>query len=321
MINPKKMETARVIGEYSSGAKGPLLLVTAGIHGNEPSGVIALQNIFHQLQMCKPNINGAVVGIAGNRAALKKNVRYIDEDLNRIWTPGNLRNDIPKSSEQKEMCNIIGALNRYPKANYSRCYFLDCHTTSSDSLPYISVQDVNDNLEWARRFPTYIVRGFSDLVEGDIDHYLSSEGITGFVFEGGQHQSRTAISNHEGIIWLAIHKALGLNLPSIKCYPECVENFTATNAAEQKIFDIVHRHSLKKQDDFKMEPGFKNFTAIKKGQLLAQHNGKEIRSDHDGHIFLPLYQSKGSDGFFIIEEIENQTLNSYSKKKPSTNIS
>ncbi|MBW8241822.1 succinylglutamate desuccinylase/aspartoacylase family protein [Muricauda oceani] len=299
------METARVIGEYGSGASGPLLLVTAGIHGNEPSGVVALQHIFKELQKCKPDINGCVVGIAGNREALKKNVRYIDEDLNRIWTRENLQNDVPKSSEQKEMCNIMGALNRYPKTNYSKRYFLDCHTTSSDSLPYISVQDVNDNLDWAGNFPTYIVRGFSDLIKGDIDHYLSSQGITGFVFEGGQHQSETAVANHEGIIWLAIKKALGLDLTSITRYPECVENFKDKNAPEQKIFDIVHRHSLKEQDDFKMEPGFKNFTAVKEGQLLAYHNNEQIRSGHNGHIFLPLYQSKGNDGFFIIKEIGN----------------
>lgn len=299
-----KKEVSRIIGEYSSGTSGPLLVVTAGVHGNEPSGVIALQGIFRELKQSGPKINGTLVGISGNRKALKKGVRFIDEDLNRIWTQEKLEKEIPESSEQIEMGHIIGALNRYPKRDYGKRYFLDCHTTSSESLPYISVQEVNDNDRWASRFPTYIVRGFSDLITGDIDHYLSRHGLTGFVFEGGQHESETAVENHEGMIWLALKKALDLDLHSISCYPECVKNFTEKNAPKQKTFEIVYRHTLQENDDFKMEPGFKNFNKIEKDQVLALHNGKEIRSEREGYIFLPLYQSKGNDGFFIIEEVK-----------------
>lgn len=300
-------EISRVIGEYGAGKSSHLLLVTAGIHGNEPSGVIALQRVFRELHRCRPKIKGTLVGISGNRRALKKNVRFIDEDLNRIWTEENLKKDMPESSEQIEMGHIIGALNRYPKKNYGKRYFLDCHTTSSESLPYISLQAVNDNEQWASRFPTHIVRGFSDMIKGDIDHYLSSQGMTGFVFEGGQHESDTAIENHEGMIWLALKEALGLDLQTLSCYPKCVENLTTKSAVGQKTFDIVYRHSLGKDDDFKMEAGFKNFNKIGNGQLLALHNGKEIRSEREGHIFMPLYQTKGNDGFFIIEEVEQIT--------------
>lgn len=297
-----KKEVSRIIGEYSSERSGPLLVVTAGVHGNEPSGVIALQGIFRKLQQNSPKINGTMVGITGNREALKKGVRFIDEDLNRIWTQENLKKEIPKSSEQKEMGKILGALNSYPKRNYEKHYFLDCHTTSSESLPYISVQEMHDNIRWASCFPTHIVKGFSDLVNGDIDYYLSRQGFTGFVFEGGQHESENAVKNHEAMIWLALNKALDLDLQSISCYPECVENLMKKNAPKQKIFKIVYRHDLQRNDDFKMEPGFKNFNKIEKGQLLAIHNGKEIRNYLEGYIFLPLYQTKGNDGFFILEE-------------------
>lgn len=299
-----KGEISRVVGEYSSGKSGHLLLVTAGIHGNEPSGVVALQRVFKELHQSRPKIKGTLVGISGNRKALKKNVRYIDEDLNRIWTEENLKRDMPESSEQIEMGHIIGALNRYQQKNYGKRYFLDCHTTSSESLPYISVQVVNDNEQWANHFPVHIVRGFSDLIDGDIDHYLSHQGMTGFVFEGGQHQSQTAVENHEAMIWLALEGALGLDLETLSCYPKCVENLTAKSASTKKTFDIVYRHSLGRGDEFKMEAGFKNFSKIGKDQLLALHNGKEIRSEQEGHIFMPLYQVEGDDGFFIIEEVE-----------------
>jgi succinylglutamate desuccinylase len=295
-------ENTRIIGDYSSDKKGPLLFVTAGVHGNEPSGVKALKKVFSELEKTKPVINGRIVGVMGNKAALDKGQRYIDEDLNRTWTEDNVNNNDPETQEQREMHEIIEVLEKYSKEDYTKRYFLDCHTTSSDSLPYISVQDVHDNDSWAHKFPTYIVRGFSDIVYGAIDHYMSRTGLTGFVFEAGQHTSHASIENHEGMIWLALKHANGLNVENVSCYPECVEHLTEKNAPSQKTFEIIYRHEIKKGDNFKMEPGFKNFQKIKKGQILATSNGQEIKSEWDAYIFMPLYQSQGNDGFFIIEE-------------------
>ena len=282
----------RIIGNYTSNSKGPLLFVTAGVHGNEPSGVKALEKVFEELEKTKPRILGRIVGVKGNQAALEKGQRYIDEDLNRTWTAENVEKSNPDTQEQKEMHEIIEILEQFPESDYTKRYFLDCHTTSSDSLPYISVQEVNDNDPWAHKFPTYIVRGFSDIIYGAIDHYMSRTGLTGFVFEAGQHTAKASVENHEGVIWLALKEANELDVTQLSCYPECVERFTEKNAPEQKTFEIKYRHEIKKGDNFKMEPGFKNFQKIKKGQLLATSNGQEIKSEWDAYIFMPLYQSQ-----------------------------
>ncbi|MGB7784979.1 MAG: succinylglutamate desuccinylase/aspartoacylase family protein, partial [Salinimicrobium sp.] len=277
--------------------------VTGGVHGNEPSGVKALEKVFAELEKTKPEINGRIIGLRGNTAALKKDQRFIDEDLNRTWTEENIKNSDPETQEQREMNEIIEVLESCPEKNFTKRYFLDCHTTSSASAPYISVQEVHDNDSWAHKFPTYIVRGFSDIVYGAIDHYLSRTGLTGFVFEAGQHTSLESVENHEGMIWLALKQACGLDLEKISCYPECVTRFSEKNAPEQKTFEIIYRHEIKKGDSFKMEPGFKNFQPIKDGELLATNNGKEIKSEWDAFIFMPLYQSQGNDGFFVIQEV------------------
>lgn len=294
--------TKRIIGNYTSNNEGPLLFVTGGVHGNEPSGVKALKKVFEELNKTKPEIKGRIVGVMGNTAALEKDQRFIDEDLNRTWTEENVKKEEPDSREQKEMHEIISVLEQFPEKDYSKRYFLDCHTTSSDSLPYISVQDVHDNDSWAHKFTTYIVRGFSDIVYGAIDHYMSRTGLTGFVFEAGQHTNKASVENHEGVIWLALKEACGLDLSKISCYPDCVERFTQKNAPEQKTFEITYRYEIKPGDTFKMEPGYENFQKIKKGELLAKNNGEEIRSKWDAYIFMPLYQSQGNDGFFVIED-------------------
>ncbi|TQD40649.1 M14 family metallopeptidase [Haloflavibacter putidus] len=299
-----KDEVSRIIGKYTSGKAGPLLLISGGIHGNEPSGVIALQKVFKELEKTKPTINGILLGIAGNKKALNKEQRYIDEDLNRVWTKEKMQNNKANTHEEKEREEILQLLKDYPAQDYNKRYFMDCHTTSSDSLPYLSVQDVNDNDSWSKNFPTYIVRGFSDIITGDFDHYLSRSGFTGFVFEAGEHESKTAVENQEGMIWLCLKEACNLDLSQLSCYPECVENFKDKNAPPQKVFDIAYRHGLENKDEFKMEPGFQNFQEIEKGQLLAIQNGEEIRSKWNARIFMPLYQAQGNDGFFVIKEVK-----------------
>ena len=302
-MEKESKKESRIIGEYSSNKKGPLLFVTAGVHGNEPSGVRALQRVFAELEKTKPEISGTIVGVIGNKKALELEKRFIEEDLNRTWQEESIKAGKKDTHEQKEMHEIIEVLEQYPEADFTKRYFLDCHTTSSDSLPYISVQDVNDNNSWAHRFPTYIVKGFSDIVYGAIDHYLSRTGLTGFTFEAGQHTNKTSVENHEGLIWLALHEANDLDLSEISCFPGCVDKFAQDNAPEQKTFKISYRHGLEEGDEFKMQPGFKNFQKIEKGELLAVQNGKEIRSEWNAYIFMPLYQSQGNDGFFIIEDI------------------
>ncbi len=303
-MNTEKKEIPRVLGCYTSGNKGPLLFITGGVHGNEPSGVIAIEKVFKVLNQLRPTIQGKIVGIAGNRSGLQQKVRYIDEDLNRTWTINNIENFSIDSHEKREMFDIINVISKYQREkDFTAQYFLDCHTTSADTDPFISVQEVNNNDEWAHRFPTYIIRGFSDLVKGCIDHYESRIGITGFVFEAGQHDSEKSIENHEGMIWLVIKEACGLDLSLLPNFPECVTRFSKENAKGQKTFEILYRYPLDNGDTFKMEPGYKNFQPIKKGELLAMHNGQEVRSEWDAYIHMPLYQAQGNDGFFVVKEV------------------
>ncbi|WP_310992141.1 succinylglutamate desuccinylase/aspartoacylase domain-containing protein [Aequorivita marina] len=297
---------SRIIGEYDSGKNGPLLFISAGVHGNEPSGVIALQKVFKVLQAEKPIINGKMIGVSGNKEALKRDVRFIDEDLNRTWTKDNIASGKKDSHEKKEMFEIIAILEQYPETDFTKRYFLDCHTTSSASEPYISVQKVHDNDLWAHNFPTHIIRGFSDIVLGCIDHYESRIGITGFVFEGGQHDSKISEQNHEGMIWLALHYACNLDLNALKSYPKTAK-MLEEKRKHRKTFEIEYRHGIKDDDDFKMEPGYSNFQPIEKGELLAHQNGKPVYSEWNAYIFMPLYQSQGNDGFFVVKKVDKNT--------------
>ncbi len=304
----KKLTTQRLIGEYTQGKPGPLLVISAGIHGNEPSGIVALNAIFETLKKDRPPINGTFIGIAGNVEALASNKRFIDEDLNRIWLEERLKNPDPQTHEEKEMRQILDILANYPAEKFEKRYFIDCHTTSSESLPYISVHDIVHNDIWAHQFPVYIVRGFSSLIKGSIDDYLCGSGFTGFTFEAGEHHDMASIEHQEAMIWIALAKVNCIEKENMECYPHCAELLTKHLVEGRRTFDIVYRHEREDDDDFKMLPGFVNFEKIRLGQELAKHKGKHVLSRWDGRIFMPLYQCQGNDGFFVVQQVDKDQL-------------
>ena len=65
----------RIIGSYTQGLPGPLMICTAGLHGNEWAGVKALDLLLKMLEV-EPITNpeftfyGKIVAISGNIASL-----------------------------------------------------------------------------------------------------------------------------------------------------------------------------------------------------------------------------------------------------------
>jgi hypothetical protein len=50
-----------------------------------------------------------------------------------------------------------------------------------------------------------------------------------------------------------------------------------------------------------MKPGFKNFQTVSKGVPLAVSDGQLITAKKTAKILMPLYQSKGLDGYFLVK--------------------
>ncbi|MEB2779967.1 succinylglutamate desuccinylase/aspartoacylase family protein [Algoriphagus sp. C2-6-M1] len=303
-----KENLTRVIGEYPSDpnnqAPGPYLLVSGGVHGNEPSGVLALQRVFKKLYKEKPELKGKIVGVAGNIVALKKGVRLIDKDLNRVCTlenekqlKANTKLDFHEGSEFNELLAIVEKLEN--EASNTEFHFMDLHTTSSSTAPYISVNLREESFAFAKQMPLPVVKGIEKYIPGHFDHYQTLKGHAGFTMEAGQHDDPKSVDYHEAAIWLILVKTgmLEKSGTAYDDYYKMLENASPTNDN----FEVTFRQEIGKDQVFKMHPGYSNFTKINKGQRLASLDGETIFSDSTGRIFLPLYQSQGSDGFFIVK--------------------
>jgi len=298
----------RILGKYPKQVKaeGPALIISAGVHGNEPSGLLALERVFKVLEDQQIPCKGQITGISGNLEALKKGVRLINKDLNRVCTLENEQKirdgNLPDYHEAREFRDLIEVVDEKLKSDLlTEVLFMDFHTTSSDTTPFISVNKQDKSYELAIKFPLPVVKGIEKYIPGHFDHYLTLKGHTGFTVEAGQHLSARSVDYHEAMVWMMLEISGMISKRDVPEYSHFYNILEETFGGESG-YEVVHRHHIEEGEKFSMNPGYKNFSKISKGEKLATSNGEDVISDIDGRIYMPLYQSQGSDGFFIVKE-------------------
>ncbi len=295
----------REIGTYIGNQKGPNIIFFAGIHGNEWSGVEALRSVVDVLNEQKPDFKGNFYALTGNLAALKEGKRYLSRDLNRIWypdqiLPANEREHIPEYHEKLSILNsLIDILE-----NGRPTVLIDLHTTSAQSIPFISISDTLKNRLLIKKIPVTLVLGLEESLDGPMFSFFSELGLPSVLFEAGQHDAVSSFENQVSFIWLMLFEMKALKKRSLPYLNSYIENLRKHVPGKRKIFEIKYRYVIEENEHFAMKEGFVNFQKIKKGELLARGRDGKILSGYQGVVFMPLYQSQGHDGFFIAKEIK-----------------
>ena len=289
------------------------LFFFGGIHGNEPAGILALEKVFDDLKTHTLPIKGQIYGFRGNLPALLAQKRFLDHDLNRLWTNAGIpeikaKPEAELSIEEQELLEIHGLLIEVLEAHEEPFYFVDIHTTSSKTIPFITINDALINRKFSKCFPLPVVLGIEEYLEGPLLSYVNERGYVCLGIESGQHDDAEAVDNAISFIWIALVSAEMIpvaDLPEIKVHYHKLKNATYGN---RSFYEILTRRELLPMDQFKMEEGFQSFEKVPKGILLAEHNGEEILAPKDSIIFMPLYQDQGKEGFFYIRKIPNWAL-------------
>lgn len=302
-------EIRREIGRYGGSAPGPLVFCIGGIHGNEPAGVRALENVLRRLNETQPRFRGELIGLAGNRMALGRGVRYLDQDLNRMWMPHRVRaladegSDAASTSEDFEQRELLGLIRRALDRKPELAVFLDLHTTSSDGAPFAIISDTIPNRRLAQQMQAPIILGLEENLDGTILNYINELGHIAIGFEAGQHDSPASISNHEAAIWLALVGVGCLSPEDAPAISELRQRIRSASNGVPGVLEMRHRHGIAADDDFEMLPGFRNFHRAEKGQIVARDRRGNILLPESGYLFMPLYQKQGDDGFFLVREV------------------
>lgn len=301
-----QVSTERLITHIEGNNQGPIVVFLAGIHGNEPSGVFALERLSQKLVGNEKDISGNIYALRGNINALEKGIRFEKEDLNRLWTKGRMQAlnqkhvfiSNPDQAEQQDLYeNLMSIINRHE----GPFYFMDLHTTSSHTIPFITLNDTILNRKFTRQFPMPIILGIEEYLKGPALSYINELGYVAFGFEAGQHDEKQSVDNHEAFAYVSL--VLTGVLPETKLFHRYMQRLKKATRGIGGFYEIFYRHEIQQEEEFIMRPGFVNFQTVRKNAYLAESNNEGIYAPHESRVLMPLYQTQGEDGFFLIRKI------------------
>lgn len=311
----------RIIGSYTGPEPGPLVVVFGAVHGNEPAGVLALREIFQMLDR-EPATNpgftfrGKLLGLIGNCQAFAARKRFIDRDLNRMWTPVHLRRIQQARSEElhaedRELAEILHILHE--EIQHTRpeaIVFLDLHTTSAHGGIFCIPSDDKTSLRLAKELHAPVILGMLDGLEGTILHHAVGNHYQiaghprytiGVAFEAGQHDDPRSVSCSIAAIVNCLRAAGCIRDEDVDSRHEYI--LKSFSNPLPKVTRLRHIHHIRPGDAFHMRPGYANFQPIQRGEHLADDVTGPVLAPEDGLILMPLYQPQGTDGFFVVREI------------------
>lgn len=252
-------------------ASGKTLAVFCGVHGNEKSGVYAVQKAINEIDVIK----GTVIYVFANIKAIKEDKRYIEKNLNRSF----LRSLKGDSYEEKRARDLMDILDKSDA-------LLDLHSSNSpNTTPFIITEKeafpiVRDfNLE-------IVVTGFDELEPGATDGYMQNHGKVGICVECGYSGDRG--EKNTNLAYDCILKFLD--------YYGAIDADTAhfddphnSKVDNQKFLhvDTVQKVTSK---DFELTRNFDDFETLPPNTLIATQGDKEFRTKKERVI---LFGSKG----------------------------
>ncbi|MEM7585687.1 MAG: succinylglutamate desuccinylase/aspartoacylase family protein [Acidobacteriota bacterium] len=301
-------DAPRVLGCVEGPEPGPILIVVGGLHGNEPSGVQALQRLIPKLAADPRGLeHGRFIGLTGNRQALRRRQRYISHDLNRHWLPERVERlkatSAPLSDEDAELKELNQEIERQLESATHNVYLLDLHTTSGPELPFATLEDDLANRPFAFAFPVPVVLGLEEELAGTLNTYVASRGIITAGFESGQHGTDSAVDRAEAAIWIALETS-GVLQPGSR--PEAAaarKQLADDNGKLPHVVEVRYRHAIRPEDQYRMDPGYNNFHSVTKGLRVGQDRRGPVETPISGLMLMPLYQAQGADGFFIVKPV------------------
>lgn len=309
----KASQTTRFIGSFEGNKKGPTVIFFGGIHGNEPAGVQALEHVFSNLHKSELEINGAVFGIRGNIPALLQKKRFIEDDLNRIWSSEQIKQIEKKDRsnlrlEEIELLEIKHIITEILRTQSPPFYFIDFHTTSSKTLPFITINDALINRRFSQQFPVPIILGIEEYLEGPLLSRMNQLGYVSLGFESGQHDDPIAVENSIAFLWLTLVYTKVLDKEEVIDFDAYYHQLHTASEGNTNFYEVVHRQELKRNDAFSMLKGLESFQKVSQGTLLAIQNEEKVYAEEDTIVFMPLYQSQGAEGFFLIRHTPKWAL-------------
>ncbi len=260
--------------EFDSETGGINLLILAAVHGNETAGTNALKRLIREINEDKIILKSGKLTVVPicNPEAYKRDVRQIDENLNRVMT----EHAEPKTYEQRlanEICPLIKDC----------AVMLDLHSTHCEGdvpFAFCDYPDENNKRLIDGLAVDYVLEGWPDIYDGqgEIEDYSTERcahtyGKSGTTVECGYHKSAAAVDlAYSAIIsTLAQFGMIAADLPE-----------------KRKKTHILMQNYVVKKRAGELCRDYKHLDTVAKGEEIARYDdGEVLTAPADGYILLP----------------------------------
>lgn len=275
--------------EFDSGKEGTKLLILAAVHGNETAGTNALRRLLKEIDEGKIKLqSGQLVMVpVCNPEAYKRDVRQIDENLNRVMKIHSR----PMTYEQKlanEICPLIKDCDVLLDLHSTHCEgdvpFAFCDYPNAANSLLINSLNVGYVLEgWPE-----IYAGQGEIEDNSTEHCAHVYGRTGTTVECGYHKSAAAVE----LAYSAV-------ISTLACFG-MIEAEVRANCSKTHI--LMKNYVIKKRDG-ELCKAYKHLDKVHKGEEIARYaDGEILTAADDGYILLPNLKAEiGAEWYYFGE--------------------
>jgi len=256
---------------------GKRLVILAGVHGNETCGIQAFERVIPNIEIAR----GTVTLVLGNPAAIEKNVRFVDANLNRMFRPDEeLSKAMCSTHEYRRSRELMPLLMEADAV-------LDIHSSGTrDTIPFAIASHKSLASAEALGFPL-VSYGWDSIEPGGTDDFAERYGAEGICIECGHHEDPEATELAERSIYrfLALQGATDV---AGTWTPPAPERRVRVN----NVYKTMH--------DFSPAQMYRDFAPVQKGDIIGTDNGLAVNVPEDGVvIFVRERKGPGEEAFIF----------------------
>jgi len=229
------------------------MVISVCIHGDEIAGLVAVNELITEgfFENGFDTEHDKVTVVIGNPQAVIEKKRFIDINLNRIFTPQFIHSNLQRDMTSQDLYEISRV--REVVKEIEKCdVFLDLHSTSAPTIPFAIVTPGSESERIANTFPIgFVLHNVVEVVRGTSIEFAHSINKVAICVECGQHSERSSVDVAKNTIRAFVNENHSDRTPKQVLYVDKSE-IMRTGFEFSKItkaFDRVEHKELIARDD------------------------------------------------------------------------
>lgn len=257
------------------------VIISCGIHGNETAPIEMVNQLFNEITSGELAVQNELLLIIGNPPAANRAERFIDENLNRLFS-SQYKNSSSQEARRAELIeNYVSGF--FAEGDEHRLHY-DLHTAIRGSqFEKFAVYPHLHNRAWSKPQIAFLERCglgavlLSNQPSGTFSYYTSNSfGADSFTVELGKVEK---FGDNDMSKFSDALQGMRDVISGQETFDQHAKNI--------QVFAVVEE-VIKRSDKLKLHfaSDAKNFTAFPKGSVLATDQDYEYRTQQDGERFV-----------------------------------